>query len=46
MRIQDFPKRESNNTKNNETKINDTNPILSEDVETDDRKIYREILFD
>ena len=46
VRIQDFPKRESNNTKNNETKINDINPILSSDKDVEDREIYRQILFD
>lgn len=46
VRNQNFHKRESNNTKNNETKINDTNPILSDDKEPDDREIYREILFE
>ena len=46
VRIQDFSKRESNNTKNNETKINDTNPILSADKDVEDREIYRQILFD
>lgn len=45
-RIQDFSKRESNNTKNNETKINDINPILSADKDVEDREIYRQILFD
>ena len=45
-RIQDFSKRDSNNTKNNETKINDTNPILSADKDVEDREIYRQILFD
>ena len=35
----------NNNNKNN-NKINDNNPILSEDKDTDDREIYREILYD
>ena len=35
----------NNNNKNN-NKINDNNPILSEDKDTDEREIYREILYD
>ena len=45
----EFSKWESNNTKNNNTEMNDTNPILSgSDVDKDveEREIYREILIE